>query len=109
MLTASVNPVFDTGRRQMSPGLHVMLNLVEYPGVSNGRSANHDPIHAMSVTIFNCFFRRIDIPVSKYGNCNSWVFLDFANQGPISLTLIHLHSGSSVHGQRLDADILCSF
>src|SRR5438034_604580 len=83
----------------MFTGCYKMFNLIKYPWIADGSTTNHNTIHSIVVFIFQCFFRRINITISKNGNMNTWIIFQFANQRPVGLAFIHLCAGTSVDSE----------
>src|SRR5690625_6284824 len=76
MLFGHCNPFFDGRRRKFLSGLHIMLDLAEYPGISDACTTDHDSVHTITVFVFNRFFRRVDVSVAKNRNMHSWIGFD---------------------------------
>ncbi|MNE84632.1 hypothetical protein D3C80_1815560 [compost metagenome] len=73
-----------------------MLHLFEKPWVANGRSSDHNAIYTVAVFIFQGLLWCIDISVSEDRDLYAWVIFYFPDQGPVSISLIHLHTGTAM-------------
>src|SRR4051812_24574515 len=83
-----------------------MFDLLEDPGVTDGRTANHNAINSVPVFVFNCFLGRVYITISENGNLYPRVFFYACNMRPVGRAFIKLAPGSAMNRKRLDAYIL---
>ena len=86
--------------------MEVVLHLLEDPGLTDGSTADHHPIDAVAIEGKSGLFARGDIPVADDGYVHTGIVLDGADERPVSLTGVHLSSGTSVDGEGLDTYIL---
>src|SRR5216684_3006673 len=92
------------GRRRMQPAhLPQMADLPEYPGIPDGSATNHDAIHSITVFIFQCLLRTVDIPVSKDGDLYTGVIFYFPDEGPVCPAFIKLVACPAMYGEGRDA------
>src|SRR5258705_10875371 len=96
MLPANSDPFFNVRGRKMLTCFNKMFDLVEYPWITNGGTSDYNSIYSIPVFILNCFFRRINIAISKYGNVDLWLVFYFIDKLPAGLTFIHLCSCTAV-------------
>src|SRR5450432_3645995 len=106
MFAANCNAVFNGWSGQMLTRFNKMFYLAEYPRIANSSTANHYSIYAVTVFIFNCFFSRVNIAITKNGYFNARVIFYFANQCPVGFTFVHLCAGAAMNSQCLYAYIL---
>src|SRR5690606_33507489 len=85
-----------------------MFYFTKNPRIAYSRSSNHDTIYSITLFIFFCFLRTINISVAKDGNMNTWIVFHLRNQLPVGLALIHLRTGSSMNAECFYAYILQS-
>src|SRR5258705_12360922 len=97
MLPANSDPFFNVRGRKMLTCFNKMFDLVEYPWITNGGTSDHNSIYSIPVFILNCFFRRINIAISKNGNGDPWIVFYFTDQRPVGFTFIHLYSSTPVN------------
>ena len=76
-----------------------MFYLIKDPGITDRGTTDHNAIYTITVFIFQCFFRRINITISKNRNLNTGIFFHFRDQCPVSFAFIKLCSCSSMNGQ----------
>src|ERR1700679_339956 len=98
MFFANFYPIFNRWRWQVFAGFYKMFYLIKYPRVANCSAADHDAIYTKFIFIFYCFFRAINIAVTKNRYRNSWVVFYFADQFPICMALVHLCTRAAVNG-----------
>ena len=77
--------------------------------MAEARAAHHDPVHAVAVEHLLRALRGIDVAVADDGNVHPGIVLDFADEGPVGLALVHLAAGAAVDGEGLDAHVLQPF
>jgi len=99
----------DSGSGQVLTRCKKVLDLLKYPGVTNTGPANHDTINAISMPVFQCFFRRVDIAIAKYRNMHPGVFFNPGYPTPVCNAFVHLFSGPGMNGEGLYANILEPF
>ena len=83
-----------------------MFYFAEHPGVTNGGTANHDAIYAVTVLIFKRFLRTVNIAVTKNGYMYAGVIFYFGYQCPVGFALIHLRPCAAMNGQCFYTHIL---
>ncbi len=76
----------------------IMFNLPEYPWITDRRAANHNAIHTVTVFIFHCLLRAVNIAITENRNGNARVIFHFPDQGPVSLSFVHLHARAAMNG-----------
>ena len=92
-------------RKQLS-GLEIVLYFLEDPRVSVSRTSDHYRVDSISVEIFLCLLRGVDVSITYYRYMHARVFLHLSDERPVGLACIHLAAGASVDGQSLYSDIL---
>src|ERR1700761_4597515 len=86
-------------------GIEKMLDLAEYPGIPDGRAADHHAVHAKFHTPGCCFLWRVDITVTKNGDFYARIAFDLADQCPVGNAFVHLRTRAPVDSQGLNAYI----
>ena len=82
----------------------VMRNLSEYPGIADGRAANH---HAVNTRLDEHPFGvlgRLDVAIAQHGDADG--FLHAPDNRPVGLALETLFRKAAMHRDHLDAHIL---
>ena len=59
--------------------INIMFDLSKDPRVSNTRTSNHYAIYTIFIFIINCFFRSINISITKNRYFHSRIFFDSGN------------------------------
>src|SRR5437660_597614 len=71
MLADYIDSFFQRRCFQMTSCLQEVFDLLKYPGITNGCTANHDPVHTVPVFIFQCFFGTVNITIAKHRDMNT--------------------------------------
>src|ERR1700761_8494417 len=98
---ASLHAFFQAWGRMKLSGFLKMLYLAKYPGITDRRTTDHDPVHTIPVPVFQRPFRTVDIAVAEDGDMNAGIVLHFCDQRPVRVALVHLIARTSVDGQGL--------
>src|SRR5580658_1235976 len=93
-----VAALFDRRWRKVYAGVEIMFDLPEDPGIADGGAADHDPVHAITVTILAGFFRRFNIAIAEDGDADAGIFLYPGDQGPVGVAFVKLGPGASMDG-----------
>ena len=83
-----------------------MPHLLEYPRAAKAGTTYHDGIHSIKIETLLCPLGTGDITVANDGNMHTRIFLYFTDKCPVSLTGIHLCTGTAVYGECGNATIL---
>ena len=97
MVTTNRHPVFDSWGRQMFTSLNKMFYLIKDPWITYSGTADHNSIHAIAIFIFQGFFGRINISVTKNWNFDAGIIFHFTDQCPVSFTFVHLSSCTTMN------------
>src|SRR5438105_13480151 len=97
MFLAHSYPFLQRRRGQALPCAYIMPDLVKHPWITDSCPADHDAIHSIPVLVFECFFRRINIPIAEYRDMNATIVLHFPDECPVGLAFIHLRSCASMY------------
>src|SRR5258708_12583231 len=87
---ADSHPFLHRRRRQPFSGSDIMPDLPEDPGVPDGCAPDHDPIHPITILVFQRLLRTIDIPVAEDGNMDPGIILHLPNHRPLPFSLLQL-------------------
>ena len=96
-------------RREKFPGIEVMPYFFEYPRMTICGPSYHNPVHAVALEGSLGLDGVGNIPITYYRYVHTGVLLDFAYEGPVCLSLVHLGTGAAVDGESLYAHILQPF
>src|SRR5690606_35613469 len=88
--TTHCHPLGDGRAGQVLTGLEEMLDFPENPWIANGRTANHDAIHLVLHAPCGGLFHAVHITVAENRNPDARIALDFADEVPVGLALVHL-------------------
>src|SRR5690242_10226068 len=97
MLADNIYPLLKCWCSKLFAGLYIMLYFIKYPGITDGRTAYHNAINAITVLIFQRLLCTVNIPITKNGYLYAWVVFHFCNQCPVSFSFIHLHSCTAMY------------
>ena len=86
--------------------VEIITDFLENPWPSEGGAANHHRIYAVSLKSKLGFFRGRNIAVADDWDMNAGIVLHLSDEAPVSFSGVHLATGSSVDGERLDSAIL---
>src|SRR5665213_1263674 len=98
MGSAGRYPFGDSRFFQVLAGVKVMFYFAEYPGITDGRPADHHPVNAKLHAPHRGLFRRIDIAVPKNGDMYPRISFDLAYQRPVGNAFIHLRTRTAMDG-----------
>ena len=74
-----------------------MFYLPEYPWITNSCTADHDTINPITIFIFQCFLRAVNIAITENWDVNAWVVFYFGDQRPVGLAFIQLASCAAMN------------
>jgi len=86
-----------------------VFDFAEDPRVTDGGAADHDAVYFVFGTPGGSLFDAVDVPVAKDGDCDARIPFDFADEGPVGVTFIHLGPCATMDGEGFDTDILQPF
>src|SRR4051812_23841734 len=75
------NPLSYAGRGKVFSCSYKMLDLVKYPGITDGCPSDHYTVNAIFIFIQKGLFGRINITIAKYGNLYPGIFFYPGNMG----------------------------
>ena len=82
------------------------LTTTEKPRTAEGGTTNHDGIDTIRVESLVGIGQRLDVAIANNRNVNMGIALDLTDERPVSITCIHLATGTSMNRQSLNATLL---
>src|SRR6185312_4786840 len=100
MILAYAYPFRYCRRRNRFAGFHKLFYFPEYPGMTDGRTTNHNAVNAVPVFVVKRFLRTVDVAIAENGDMYARIVFHLPDQLPVGDTFIHLAAGTAVNGKR---------